>query len=63
MLKLHCMLHVFVWLFDVDRDLALINPTKPVIRGEFGHDPKEGCKENLRLTLKLVALVPSPSQY
>ena len=57
------MLRVFVWLFDVDGDLVLINLTQPVIRGEFGQDPKEGCKENLRLTLKLVALVPSPSQY
>ena len=45
----------------MDGDLALINPTKPIIRGEFGQDPKEDCKENLRLTLKLVAPVPSPS--
>ena len=45
----------------MDGDLALINPTKLVTRVEFGEDPKEGCKENLRLTLKLVALVPSPS--
>ena len=36
-------------------DLALINPTKPVIRGEFGQDLKEGYKENLRPTLKPVA--------
>ena len=49
------------WLIDMDGDLALINPTRPVIKGEFGQDPKEGCKENLRPTLKLVAPVPSPS--
>ena len=61
MLKLHCMLCVFVWLIDVDGDLALINPTKPFIRGEFGQDLKEGCKENLRPILKPVAPVPSPS--
>jgi len=48
-------------LIDVDGDLALINLIKPVIRGEFGRDLKEGCKENLRPTLKLVAPVPSPS--
>ena len=49
-------------LIDVDGDLALINPTKPILRekGEFGQDLKEGFKENPRLTLKLVALVPSP---
>ena len=35
---------LFSWLIDVDGDLAMINPTKPVIRGEFGQDPKEGCK-------------------
>ena len=46
---------------DVDGVLALINPTFPVIRGESGQDLKEGYKENLRLTLKIVALVPSPS--
>ena len=46
---------------DVDRVLALINPTKPVIRGEFGYDLKEGCKENLRPTLKPITPVPSPS--
>ena len=47
-------------MIEIDRDLALINPTKLVIRGEFGQDLKEGFKENSRLTLKLVALVPSP---
>ena len=52
---------LFVWLIDVDGDLVLINPTKPVLREEFGQDPKEGFKEYPRLTLKLVALVPSPS--
>ena len=46
---------------DVDGVLALNNPTKPVIKGESGQDLKEGCIENLRLTLKIVALVPSPS--
>ena len=48
-------------MIDIDGDLALINLTKPVIRGEFGQDLKEGFKENLRPTLKLVAPVPSPS--
>ena len=46
---------------DVDRVLNLINSTKPVIRGESGQDLKEGYKENLSPTLKLVAPVPSPS--
>ena len=45
----------------MDGDLALINLTKPVIREEFGQDLKEGCKENLSSTFKLVALVPSSS--
>ena len=51
---------------DMDGVLALINPTKLVIRGESSQDLKEGCKENLSPTLKLVALVPSlslPSPY
>ena len=52
---------LFGWLIDVDGDLALINPTKPVIRGEFGQDLKEGYKQNLRPTLKLVAPVLIPS--
>ena len=52
---------LFGWLINVDGDLVLINPTKPVIRGEFGQDLKEGYKENLRSTLKLVAPVPSLS--
>ena len=46
---------------DVDGVLALINSTKPVIRGESSQDLKEGYKENLRPTLKPVALVPSSS--
>ena len=45
---------------DVDGVLALINLAKPVIRGEFGQDLKEGCKQNLRPTLKLIAPVPIP---
>ena len=51
---------------DVDGFLALINPTKPVIRGEFGQDLKEGYKENQSPILKPVAPAPSlslPSQY
>ena len=51
---------------DVDGVLALINPTKPVIRGESSQDLKEGYKENLSSTLKPVAPIPStslPSQY
>ena len=51
---------------DVDGVLALINPTKLVIRGEYGQDLKEGYKENLSSKLKPVAPVPSlslPSQY
>ena len=46
---------------NVDGVLALINPTKPVIRGESGQDLKEGYKENLSPTFKLVAPIPSPS--
>ena len=66
MLKMHCILHVFIWLIDVDGGVALIDLTEPFLRGEFGQDPKEGFKENPRPTLKLVALVPSlslPSRY
>ena len=71
MLRLHCMVCVcvcvcFACLVDVDGDLALINLTKPVIRRESGQDLKEGYKENLSPTFKLVAPVPSlslPSQY
>ena len=63
MLKLHCMLHVFVWLIDVDGDLAMINPTKPFLRGEFGQDQREDSKENPRSTFKIVVPVPSPSRY
>ena len=50
---------------DVDGVLALINPTKPIIRGEYGQDLKEGYKENLSPTLKPVASILSlslPSQ-
>ena len=46
---------------DVDGFLALINTTKPVIKGESSQDLKEGYKENLSSTLKPIALVPSPS--
>ena len=63
MLKLHCMLHVFVWLIDVDGDLAMINPTKPFLRGEFGQDQREDSKEYPRSTFKIVVPVPSPSRY
>ena len=52
---------MFVWLIDVDGDVALINPAEPFLMGEFGQDPKEGFRENPRPTLMLVALVPSPS--
>ena len=45
---------LFGWLIDVDRDLALIDLTKPFLRGEFGQDLKEGYKENLSPTLKIV---------
>ena len=51
---------------DVDGVLALIKPTKPVIKGESGQDLKKGYKENLRPTLKPVAPVSSlslQSQY
>ena len=50
---------------DVDGVLALINPTMPIIRGEYGQDLKEGYKENLSSTLKPVASILSlslPSQ-
>ena len=42
-------------MIDVNGDLALINPTKPIVKEEFGRDPKEGYVKNLRPTLKLVA--------
>ena len=51
---------------DVDRVLALINPTKLVIRGESSQDLKEGYKENQSPILKPVASALSlslPSQY
>ena len=51
----------FGWLIDVDGDLALIDLTKPFLKGEFGQDQREDSKENPRLTLKLIVLVPSPS--
>ena len=56
----------FAWLFNADGDLALTDPKGPVLEREregreFGQDLKEGCKENPRLTPKLVALVPSLS--
>ena len=56
----------FAWLVDVDGDLALIDPRKPILerereREEFGQDSKEGCKENPRLTLKLA--IPSTLWY
>ena len=73
-IALHVVCVCFAWLFDADGDLALIDPRELVLererererkrkrkRGELGQDSKEGCKENLRLTLKPVALVPSPS--
>ena len=50
----------------VDGVLALINLTKPIIRGESGQDLKEGYKENQSSILKPVALTLSlslPSQY
>ena len=46
---------------DVVGVLTLINPTKPIIRGESSQDLKEGYKENLILTLKPIAPIPSPS--
>ena len=33
----------------MDGDFALINLTKPIIRGEFGQDLKEGYKEDLKV--------------
>ena len=51
---------------DVEGVLALIKPTKPIIRGESGQDLKEGYKENQSPILKPVAPAPSlslPSQY
>ena len=56
-------MYLFGWLIDVDGDIALINPTKPIVKEEFGQDPKEGYVKNLRPTLKQVAPIPSPSQY
>ena len=51
---------------DVDGVLALINLAKPVIRGEFSQDLKEGYREKLSPTFKPVAPIPSlslPSPY
>ena len=65
MLKLHCILYVFVlieWI-EIDGDLALIDPTKSFLRGEFIQDQREDSKENPKMTHKLVVLVPSPSLY
>ena len=45
-IALHVMCVCFDWLIVMDGVSALINPTKPVIRGEFGQDLKEGYKEN-----------------
>ena len=53
-------------MMNVDGVLALINPTKPVTRGEFGQDQKEGCKENPSPTSKPIVPVLSlslPSPY
>ena len=49
---------LFGWLIDVNGDLTLINPTKPIIREEFGEDQREDSIENPRPTLKLVVPVP-----
>ena len=46
---------------DVDGVLALINLTKPIVRGESSQYLKEGYKDNLSSTFKPVAPVPSPS--
>ena len=53
-------------MIDIDGHLAVINPTKPFLKGEFGQDQREGSKENTRQTFKLVVPVLSlslPSQY
>ena len=60
-IALHVVCVCFGWLIDADGDLALINLTKPVIRGEFGQDLKEVSKEKLSLTFKQVAPVPNLS--
>ena len=45
----------------MDGDLALIDPTKPFLKGEFGQDQRGDSKENPKPTLKLVVPDPSPS--
>ena len=45
-IALHVVCVCFDWLMDVDGVLALINSTKPIIRGESGQDLKAGYKEN-----------------
>jgi len=50
---------LFEWI-EIDGDLALIDPTKPFLRGEFGQDQREDSIENPRVIHKLVP-VPSPS--
>ena len=45
-IALHVVCVCFDWQMDVDGVLALINSTKPIIRGESGQDLKAGYKEN-----------------
>ena len=54
---------MFVWLIDIDGDLALFDLTKPFLRGEFSQDQREDSEENPIPTFKLVVPVPSPSRY
>jgi len=46
---------------EIDGDLALIDLTKPFLRGEFGQDQREDSKENQRVIAKPVP-ISSPSQ-
>ena len=50
-------------LIDIDEDLALFDPTKPFLRGEFGQDQREESKENPRVIAKPTVPVPSLSPY
>ena len=41
-------------------DLTLINPTKPIIRGEFGQDLKEGYKREPKADTQASSSISKP---
>ena len=60
-ISLHLVCVVLVKWIDIDGDLALFNPTKPFLRGEFGQDQREDSKEKPRTIAKPTVPVPSLS--